>query len=117
MSKKEKMSLKIMLTLQVAVCIYTLSGIAAKLASKYEFLSVEFIICYGVEIVILGIYAIIWQQIIKRVAISVAYTNRAIAIFWSMLWSVLIFRETVTVKEVLGVFLIFAGTFMVNCDD
>lgn len=106
-----------MFFLQMAVCVYTLSGIAAKLASRYDFLSVGFIACYGVEILILGIYAVIWQQIIKRVDISVAYTNRAVAIFWSMLWSVLIFHESISVKEILGVLLIFAGTFMVNSDE
>ena len=34
--------------------------------SNEEFLSVNFIFFYGVEIVILGIYAILWQQIIKK---------------------------------------------------
>ena len=111
------MPLKMMVILQAAVCIYTLSGIAAKLASGYNFLSIGFIVCYGAEILILGVYAIIWQQIIKRVDISVVYTNRAVAIFWSMLWSILIFHETVTWKEILGVLLIFVGTFVVNMDE
>ncbi len=33
-----------------------------------------FVLCYGVEILILGVYAICWQQIIKKVDISVAYS-------------------------------------------
>ena len=32
---------------------------------------------YGAEIGVLGIYALCWQQVIKRVELSVAYANRA----------------------------------------
>ena len=105
-----------MLFLQLAVCIYTTSGIAAKLASRYAFLSAGFILCYGIEILILGVYAILWQQIIKRFDLSVAYANRAFAIFWSMLWALIIFGERVTLKNIIGVVVIFAGIMLVNQD-
>ena len=78
--------------LQAAVCLYTISGIAAKLASNYAFLSMGFILCYGAEIAVLGVYAIIWQQIIKRVDISIAYANRAMALLWSAVWAVVLFH-------------------------
>lgn len=116
MSKK-CLSWKLLLILQAAVCLYTLSGIAAKLASNYDFLSVGFILCYGAEIAILGIYAIVWQQIIKRVDISIAYANRSMAIFWSMLWAFLLFREQITLRNLLGVLLIFIGTWVVNSSE
>lgn len=116
MSKKH-LSWQLLLILQAAVCLYTLSGIAAKLASNYDFLSVGFILCYGAEIAILGIYAIVWQQIIKRVDISIAYANRAMAIFWSMLWAALLFREQITLQNLVGVLLIFIGTWVVNSSE
>jgi len=111
---KKRISFKLLLIMQAAVCLYTLSGIAAKLASGYEFLSMGFILCYGGEIVILGVYAIIWQQIIKRVDISVAYANRAMAIFWSMLWAFFLFQEQISLRNMIGVVLIFIGTWVVN---
>ena len=117
MKNTKKISWKLLVVLQAAVCLYTLSGVAAKLASNYEFLSLGFILCYGGEIAILGIYAVIWQQIIKRVDISVAYANRALAVFWSMLWAFLLFKEQVTLQNLLGVCLIFAGTWVVNSSD
>lgn len=115
--KKPRISWLMLLILQGAVCLYTLSGIAAKLASNYDFLSLGFILCYGAEIAVLGVYAIIWQQIIKRVDISVAYANRALAIFWSMLWAFLLFKEQITLQNLLGVSLIFIGTWVVNSSD
>ena len=112
-----KLSLLMLIILQGTVCLYTVSGIAAKLASNYEFLSWGFILCYGLEIFVLGLYAIIWQQIIKRVDISIAYANRAVAVFWTMLWSFLLFNEQITVQNLIGVALIFVGTWVVNSSD
>lgn len=116
-TQKKKISLGTVLVLQGAVCLYTLSGIAAKFASKFEFLSFGFLFSYGVEIFILGIYAIIWQQIIKRVDISIAYANRALAIFWSMLWAGLLFKEQILPQNLVGVILIFIGILVVNSSE
>lgn len=109
-------SLKYIILLQAAVILYTCTDIAAKLASNYPFLSIGFVLCYGGEIFLLGIYAICWQQIIKKVDISVAYSNRAAAIFWSTLWAAAIFREHVSVQNIIGISIIFAGIWMVNRD-
>lgn len=109
-------SLKYIILLQAAVILYTCTDIAAKLASNYPFLSMGFVLCYGAEIFLLGIYAVCWQQIIKKVDISVAYSNRAAAIFWSTLWAAAIFREHVSVQNIIGIFIIFAGIWMVNRD-
>ncbi len=114
---KKKTKLSVLLVMQLAVCIYTCSGIAAKLASGYGFMSPGFILCYGAEILLLGIYAVFWQQIIKKADISVAYANRASAIFWSTLWAVLIFKEQVTAQNIGGIVLIFLGIWMVNRND
>ena len=116
-NKNQKISLLMLIILQGTVCLYTVSGIAAKLASNYEFLSWGFILCYGLEIFVLGLYAIIWQQIIKRVDISIAYANRAVAVFWTMLWSFLLFNEQITIQNLIGVALIFVGTWVVNGSD
>ena len=116
-NKNQKLGLLLFIILQGTVCLYTVSGIAAKLASNYEFLSLGFILCYGLEIFVLGLYAIIWQQIIKRVDISIAYANRAVAVFWTMLWSFLLFNEQITVQNLIGVALIFVGTWVVNSSD
>jgi len=107
-------NLKIVLLLQIAVLIYSLSSVAGKFASRYEFLSFGYILSYGIEIMFLGVYAIFWQQLIKKTDISIAYANRAIAIFWSMILAFLIFKETITIKNIVGVIIIFIGTILVN---
>lgn len=103
-----------LLFLQGIVLIYTLAGVAGKFASGYTFLSQGFIVCYVIEIVILGIYALLWQQIIKRFDLSVAYANRSIALLWSMIWAVMLFHEKITILNMVGVMIVIAGTVIVN---
>ena len=111
--EKKRISLKNILILQLVIIIYTLSGVAAKGASGYETLSWQFIFFYGLEIAILGVYAILWQQIIKRFDLSIAYANRSMAILWSLVWAVIFFHEKITVNNVLGVLIVLAGTILV----
>ncbi|MCI8333551.1 MAG: transporter [Lachnospiraceae bacterium] len=112
----KKVSWKIIAFLQIAVMIYTLSSVAAKLAAGEEAFSIPFLLLYGLQILMLGVYALAWQQIIKRCDLSVAYANRSMAILWSLIWTVLFFHETLSVKNVMGVLIVFAGTMMVNSD-
>ena len=112
--KKEKLRLKDILVLQAVIMIYTLSSVMAKLASGEEPLSAPFLLFYLIELLVLGIYALLWQQMIKRFELSVAYTNRAMALLWSMLWAVVLFRDRVTMKNVIGVALVIVGTLIVN---
>lgn len=113
---KKKLTLLRVMQIQLAVVIYTFSGVAGKMASGYSFLSPPFLFFYGVEICVLGIYAILWQQIIKRYDLSIAYANRSLAILWSMLWAVLFFHDTITWKNILGIGIVLCGTMMVNSD-
>ena len=102
------------LFIQLAVAIYSFSGVASKLASGQRFLSSPFMLFYALEIACLGVYAILWQQIVKRHELSVAYVNRSLSLLWSLLWSTLIFRESVTVNNLIGAAVIISGVILVN---
>lgn len=112
----QKISLKNILVLQAVVIVYTLSSVVAKLATGEEVFSFAFFLFYGLEIVILGIYAILWQQMIKRFDLSVAYANRAMAILWSAVWAVLLFRESLGIKQLIGIAFVVVGTVIVNTE-
>lgn len=115
--KDKKKFIKNIIILQVIILIYTLSTVTAKFASNEEFLSLKFILFYGLEIFILGVYAILWQQIIKKFEISVAYANRAMSLLWSIVWAIVFFEEQITLKNVIGVIIVIIGTIIVNSDE
>ena len=114
---RKKVSIKTIMILQIVVMVYTLSTVSAKFASSAEFMSLKFIICYGIEIFILGVYAILWQQIIKKIPLSIAYANKAISLLWSIIWAVLFFSETITIKNIIGIIIVIIGTMVVNSDE
>lgn len=117
-AKKDKKSfIKNIIILQVIILIYTLSTVTAKFASQEEFLSFKFVMLYGLEICILGVYAILWQQIIKKFEISVAYANRAMSLLWSIVWAIVFFGEQITLKNIIGVIIVIIGTIIVNSDE
>ena len=114
---KKKIKIKDIIILQIVIAIYTLSTVFAKFASAEEFMSFKFILFYGIEILILGLYAIIWQQLIKKFDISVAYANKAMGLLWSIIWAILIFKEIITIKNIIGVIIVIIGTIIVNSED
>ena len=113
----KKIRFRQILVLQLVVIIYTFSSIIAKVASGTEPFSLQFILFYGADVAVLGIYALLWQQMIKRFPLSVAYANRSMALCWSLLWSILIFGNEVTPQNLAGILLVIAGTWIVNSDD
>ena len=115
--KTKKITVKQNIILQAIVLIYTMSGIFSKLAAGQKFLSFGFIAFYAAEICVLGVYALLWQQIIKRVELSIAYANRAMALIWSMLWAFLFFQNDITVQNIIGVIIVVIGTMIVNSDN
>ena len=115
--KKKKTKLKDICILQIVIAIYTLSTVCAKFASGQEFMSFQFILYYGIEMMILGVYAIIWQQLLKKFDVSIAYANKAMGLLWSIVWAILIFNDTITIKNVIGVLIVIIGTIIVNNDD
>ena len=100
--------------LQFAVMIYSVNTVVAKFVAREPWFSLRFISLYLLEFLVLGVYAILWQQIIKRVELSVAYANKAMTLMWSLVWGVLLFHEGVTFLKVAGVVLVMAGTVLLN---
>lgn len=114
--KKKGVTLKNILLLQAIIIIYTVSSVMAKLASGSKDDMLRMFLFLGMEFVILAIYAVLWQQMIKRFDLSVAYANRSMAILWSMIWAVLFFHDEITVRNVLGVLIVLLGTVIINLD-
>lgn len=103
---------KVLLGLHLLLVLFSLSGIMSKLAAQYDFMSPGFILCYGGMIVILGVYALGWQQVIKRLPLTTAYANRAVTIFWGIIWGALIFHERISVLKAIGALIVLVGVVL-----
>ena len=98
----------------VSFFIYSFSGILSKLASRQDFLSPLYILCFCGIIAVLAGYAVIWQQILKTIPLSIAMANKPVVLVFSILWAILIFKETVSSKMIAGIILILCGIFMIG---
>ena len=111
MSGKE--TTKRYLYLHGLLLFYSLASVCSKLAGQKSFLSAGFILFYGLVLLILFVYAIAWQQILKRFSLVGAYANKAVTVIWGLLWGFLIFRETITWKNIVGAVIIIVGIYLV----
>ena len=98
----------------VSFFVYSLSSIFSKIASKQDFLSMKYILCFAVIILILGIYAVLWQQILKKIELSVAMANKPIVLVLTLIWAKLFFNEEISIKVLIGIFLIFSGIVIIS---
>lgn len=106
----------IFLLLHISLLFSSLSGVCSKMASRYtgNVFSVEFIFWFGLVFVIMFAYAIIWQQILKRMPLTVAYANRPVTLIWGIVWGALIFGEKITPNMLIGAAVIFCGIYLVT---
>ena len=104
------------LMLHLLLFAFSFCGVFSKLASQNDFLSWKFLVFYGISILILGIYAILWQQVLKHFSLTTAFFNKAVTIIWGMLWGVLFFKEVITWNMLVGSIIVLIGVGLVVKD-
>ena len=116
--------------LQPAVVLFSCVSICSKLASRqlpknfaslpdYLLLCLQnwkLIVLLALMLLLLGIYAVIWQQLIKRSKIALIYANKSSYLFWTQLAAVFVFGETVSLCNIAGIAIIFIGIILGNSE-
>lgn len=97
------------LFLHLALLVYASCSIFSKMASRQEFMSVKFILFYAGVIFVLGVYAVLWQQVIKHMPVTTAYANKAVTIGWGIVLGHFVFHEKVSVRQILAAVIIVIG--------
>lgn len=113
MNNNKSSNILTLIALHTLLAVYSLSGICSKFASQHELLSFWFIFFYGLVILNLGVYAIVWQQIIKKLPLNTAYSNKAITIVWGILWGFVFFQEQIKWNMLLGAAIVILGVIVV----
>lgn len=101
-----------LIALHLLLLVYSLSGIFSKNAAHEPFMSPMFIALYGGMLAILFIYAIGWQQILKRLSLSLGFANKAVTVVWGMVWGFFIFGESISALNLIGATLVIAGVVL-----
>ena len=100
------------LFLHILFCLYSLFSVCSKLGGKAEQFSLPFFLWYGAAFFLLGLYAIGWQQILKKVSLLHAFSGKAVVILWGIFWGAVLFQEAVTARKIVGAFVVMAGILL-----
>lgn len=104
-----KYKLKNILILEFSFFIYSLSSLFSKMAMYDNPTTFHIIFFYGLSLMMLGIYAIIWQQVLKRMKLTVAFSNKGITIIWGLIFGTIFFREKISLGMIIGSAIVILG--------
>lgn len=103
------------LLLYFAFTVYSFVSVFAKYAAAQKTMFMTLVFMAG-EFLLLGIYAILWQQVLKRFELVVAMSNKGITVILGLIWSALLFSEAININNIIGAVIIMTGIWMVSTD-
>ena len=89
--------------------LYACVGIFSKSAAAHPFMSLSYMLWFAGAILVMAVYAVCWQQVLKRIELSAAYMFKGTALIFAMLLAWLLFDENITQNNILGASIIIIG--------
>ncbi len=89
--------------------LYACVSLFTKYASQQEFMSWNYMLGLIGAIGVMGVYAILWQQVLKRIELSMAYMFKGTSIVFVMLLAYVLFGEQITWNNIIGAIIIISG--------
>lgn len=100
-----------------AFLIYSGTTVCAKYAAMENGMTFRFFLFLGLEVFTLGVYALLWQQVLKSFSLVTAMSSKGIVVIFSLMWSVFLFQEKISIFNMVGAAFIMAGIWRVSTDD
>ncbi len=98
--------------LLAAVVISSFVNVFSKFAAGYPFFSIPFLCLYGIALLIMAGYSVIWQLVLEKISLISAYMARGLLFILIYLWSVIIFHESVSYTQTAGAIIILTGVWL-----
>ena len=114
---KKQNKIKILLLMSLSLVLQSLSSVFIKYAGQFETLSPKFILYYVIAVGCLGAFAIMWQFLLEMIPLTTAYLRKGILYILILIWSVILFNETVTINNIIGSIIIIAGISLHGMDE
>ena len=89
--------------------VYACTAIFTKMASRQEMLSWPYLLWIAGAVGVIGVYALLWQQLIARMPLSTAYMFKGTSLIFVLLISALLFGEAITMTNIIGSVIIIFG--------
>ncbi|MCL2197377.1 MAG: transporter [Defluviitaleaceae bacterium] len=102
--------------LLLAFFIFSFNGVLAKMAASSAYVT-GILVFAGLQVLLLGVYAIIWQQVLKKFKLVTALSYRGIVVILSLIWAVIFFGEAISAPNIIGSMIIVVGIYIVSTGD
>ena len=103
--------------LQISLAFYSLVPVLQKLIALSPPYSMKFFLYLFLLYTCYGYFTLIWQQLLKVMTLSTAYTHTAVSIIWGLVWGWLFFSERISFQMMAGAAIIIAGLLIVVRSD
>lgn len=101
------------LLLHVAFILYSFTTVCSKFAAQEDVFSLPFFAWYASGIIFLGIYAVIWQQVLNKLPLTTAYSSKGVVLIYGFLLGSLLFGEVIKVQTIIGAIIVLIGIYLV----
>lgn len=119
--KKTKNKVKAAILMQVCIFLFALSNVSFKFMSTamvtHGLISFECLKFLAMGIGILGIYALLWQQVLKYFDLNVANAIKMLYLLWGIVFSIFILKENYKISNFIGLLFILAGIINIILKD
>lgn len=98
----------------LAIFIYTIfpfTSVFMKYASMNNNLFMKFVL-FSCSIVVLGIFSILWQNLLKHTDLVKAYIFKSTTIIWNIIYGIILFNEKLTINMIIGMILTTIGVII-----
>lgn len=111
-------SCKNLFLLHGTLLVYAVVSVFAKLAGLRlaDGQSAQALWFLALEVLALGVYSILWQQVLKRMPLNFAYSNKGVCTLWTALFGLILLGETLTLGKALGILVVLCGVALVVTD-
>lgn len=89
--------------------LYACVSIFTKYASQQDFMSWNYMLSLIGAVGVMGLYAVLWQQVLKRIELSLAYMFKGTSLIFVMLLAYILFCEQITWNNIIGAMIIISG--------
>lgn len=90
-------------------CIYASTGIFSKMASKQVPGGISYFLWVSGAVGVLALYAVLWQQVIARIPLSIAYLFRSSCLVFALLFAAFLWNEPISSNNLAGAAIMAVG--------
>lgn len=117
MKQDKKKKILIACRMQGLMLLFSLSAVLSKTIGLENSITLHAILLYICLLGVLGVYAILWQKVIKSVPLSFAYVNKGVTVIWGLIWGRIFFDERISPFNLAGCILIIVGIILFASSD